>query len=126
MMLNLRLLTSIFAFSLFVQTSMVYAKVSNEADATNRLMHRINQSQVYAPWLKLECISVYTETKTSKFYEFALHEKHGDSCDGDPNTYPVIDRFRVSRISNSILWYDLPNDEYLPFKALIKNRKLKK
>ena len=122
----LRISISLFAFALFAQTSIVYAKVSNEADATNRLMHRINKSQVYAPWLKLECISVYTETKTSKFYEFALHEKHGDNCDGDPNSYPVIDRFRVSRISNSILWYDVVNDKYLPFKALIEYRKSKK
>ncbi len=126
MMLNLRLLTSIFAFALFAQTSMVYAKITSEADAVNVLMQRINKSQVYAPWLKPGCSAVFTETKTAKFYEFAIHENHTENCKGDPNTSPVIDRFRVSRINNTVLWYDVMNDKYLPFKALIENRKSKK
>ena len=125
-MLRLRLLTNLFAIVLLVLTTFAYAKVSNEADAINVLMHRINKSQVYAAWLKQGCFTVFTETTTAKFYEFALHEAHGGNCEGDPNTSPVIDRFRVSRVSNTILWYNLPNDEYLPFKALIKNRKSKK
>ena len=122
----LRLFISLFASALFMQTSIVYAKVSNEADATNRLMQRINKSQVYAVWLKQECFTVFTQTKAAKFYEFALHEKYGGNCKGDPSTSPVVDRFRVSRISNSILWYDVVNDEYLPFNALIEFRKSKR
>lgn len=121
----LRLLTTVFAFVLFTQTSIVDAKVSSEANAINILMQRINKSQVYAPWLKLGCSSVFTEAKTAKFFEFSLHENHTENCKGDPNTSPVIDRFRVSRINNTILWYDVVNDEYLPFKALIENRKSK-
>ena len=122
----LRLFINLFAFVLLTQTSVVYAKIRSEADAIDILMHRINKSQVYAPWLKSGCSTVFTETKTTKFYDFAIHENHTGNCEGDPNTSPVIDRFRVSRINNSILWYDVVNDKYFPFKALIEYRKSKK
>ena len=122
-MLRLCLLTGLFAFALFAQTAIVCANGSSQADAINSLLHRINNSQVYAQWLKPGCMSVSIETKTSKFYAIALHEKHGGKCEGDPNTAPVIDHFRVTRINNNILWYDIVNDQYLPFQALVKYRK---
>jgi hypothetical protein len=125
-MLKFRLLTTLFAISLLLQTAVVFAKVNNEADAINILMLRINKSQVYAPWLISECSSIFTETTTAKYFEFSLHEKHGGNCEGDPNTAPVIDRFRVLKANKTILWYYVVNDEYLPFKELIKFRKLKK
>jgi hypothetical protein len=115
-----RLMISLFAFALFMQMATAFAKTISQADAVNVLMRRIDKSQVYAPWLKSGCSTVLTEAKTAKYYELAIHENHTKNCLGDPNTSPVIDRFRVLRVNNSILWYDVVNDQYLPFKALIE------
>jgi hypothetical protein len=125
-MQKLRFMISLIAFALLMQTATAFAKTISAADAVNILMHRINKSQVYAPWLKSGCSTVLTEAKTAKFYEFAIHENHAKNCAGDPNTSPVIDRFRVSRINNSILWYDVVSGQYLPFKALIEYRNKKR
>ncbi len=124
--MTLRLLTTAFAIVLFAQAPIVNAKISSEPNAISMLMQRVNKSQVYAPWLKPGCSAVITEAKTAQFFEFSLRENHTGNCKGDPNTSHVIDRFRVSRINNAILWYDVVSDEYLPFKALIENRKSKK
>jgi hypothetical protein len=121
-----RFMIILFAFALFLQTATVFAKTISEAGAVNILMRRIDKSQVYAPWLKPACSSVFTEAKTAKYYEFAIHENHTKNCAGDTNTSPIIDRIRVSRINNSILWYDVVSAQYLPFKALIEYRNRKR
>jgi hypothetical protein len=121
-----RFMVILFAFALFMQTAIAFAKTISEADAVIILMHRINKSQVYAPWLKPACSSVFTEAKTAKYFEFAIHENHTKNCAGDSNTSPIIDRFRVSRVNQSILWYDVVSDQYLPFKALIEYRNKKR
>jgi hypothetical protein len=118
----LRLFISLFAFALFTQTSIVYAKVSNEAEAVKNLLSKINKTQVYGRWLKPGCSKIVIESKSTDFYDMVVYEKHSGNCEGDPNTSPVIDRFRVSRKTNSVLWYDITNAQYLPFRSLIEYR----
>ncbi|WP_369976624.1 hypothetical protein [Xanthomonas bundabergensis] len=46
--------------------------------------------------------------------EFAVREKHGDGCPGDPQTAPVRDRYRVER-SGAILWYDAAEGDFVGY-----------
>lgn len=46
--------------------------------------------------------------------EFAVREKHGDGCTGDPQTAPVRDRYRVER-SGAILWYDVAEGDFVGY-----------
>jgi hypothetical protein len=44
-----------------------------------------------------------------------LHEKHNAKCGGDPETNPVVDRYRVRRASGEIELYDAVNDRWNPY-----------
>ncbi|WP_369914441.1 hypothetical protein AB8810_17520 [Xanthomonas sp. NCPPB 3005] len=46
--------------------------------------------------------------------DFAVREKHGDGCPGDPQTAPVRDRYRVER-SGAILWYDVAEGDFVGY-----------
>ncbi|MBB4126767.1 hypothetical protein GGR77_002057 [Xanthomonas translucens] len=46
--------------------------------------------------------------------DFAVREKHGDGCPGDPQTAPVRDRYRVER-SGEILWYDVAEGDFVGY-----------
>lgn len=63
-----------------------------------------------------------TEDRTNEDYDFAIREKHGGKCSGDPKTSPVVDRFRVNRVTKIIQWYEVTEGDYLPYKAVLKAR----
>ena len=53
--------------------------------------------------------------------EFAVREKHGDGCPGDPQTAPVRDRYRVER-SGAILWYDVAEGDFVGYAQRTRDR----
>lgn len=53
--------------------------------------------------------------------EFAVREKHGDGCPGDPQTAPVRDRYRVER-SGAILWYDVAEGDFVGYAQRARDR----
>ncbi|WP_309912193.1 hypothetical protein [Xanthomonas sp. 1678] len=53
--------------------------------------------------------------------EFAVREKHGDGCPGDPQTAPVRDRYRVER-SGAILWYDVAEGDFVGYAQRAQDR----
>ena len=63
----------------------------------------------------MNCLSFFTDAKTSMYFDFSIHEKHGENCPGDPGTEPTIDRFRVMRATKIILWYDIIDGEYVTY-----------
>lgn len=67
-------------------------------------------------------LSFFTEERTKEYFAFEIHEKHGGKCPGDPNTAPIVDRFRVNRSTKIIQWYDPAEDEFVPYKAVLKAR----
>ncbi|KLD77017.1 hypothetical protein FZ025_04145 [Xanthomonas hyacinthi] len=89
----------------------------DERRALDMLEARLAADHVYAD---AQCLQYAAETDAesaadaaaalpvataSAAIEFAVREKHGDGCPGDPQTAPVRDRYRVER-SGAILWYD--------------------
>lgn len=92
-------------------------EVRNEARHIERLAQRVSQANLYASWAKPQCLRYVLDACSAEFVDIAIQENHGDSCDGDPATAPIVDRFRVYRSSERIYWYDVTNDEMRAFDA---------
>ncbi len=97
----------------------------DEEHALDILVFQIQKDKLYDSWTSLSCLSFITEEKSKKYFDFAIHEKHGGMCPGDPNTAPVVDRFRVNRSTHRIQWFEPAEGEYLPYSAVIKVRQRK-
>lgn len=88
-----------------------------EAAALDLLVRTIQHDNIYAKRISLNCVSYVTEETTRTYFEFALREKHDAKCGGDPDTSPVIDRYRVNRASGKIELYDAPADRWQPYQG---------
>jgi hypothetical protein len=93
-----------------------------EEQAFDTLFKQIQKDKLYDSWTKLDCLSFVTEETTKSYFDFAIREKHDDKCPGDPNISPIVDRFRVNRITGKIQWFDPLDGEYKPYKAVLKKR----
>lgn len=63
------------------------------------------------------CISIMAEdgdAPAPDTFDFAVRERHGDGCPGDPQTSPVRDRFRV-QADGTLLWYDVVNADFVDY-----------
>lgn len=97
----------------------------DEKHALNLLVSRIRKDRLYDNWTSVACLSFATEEKTKLYFDFAILERHGGTCPGDPLTSPVVDRFKVHRSTQQIEWFDSAEDEYLPYMAVLKFRRQK-
>jgi len=87
----------------------------NEADAQNLLINKIETDSLYTSFTTLQCLHFYTEESTADYFSFAVREKHGDGCSGDPYAEPIVDRFKVMRETKNIFYYDVVQDTYFPY-----------
>ncbi len=104
-----------------------YSNVLAESQLTEQqtldiLVAQIQKDKLYDSWTTLSCLSFFTEEKTKDYFDIAIHEKHGGKCPGDPNTWPIVDRFRVNRFTKRIQWYEPTEGEWLPYRAVLKAR----
>jgi len=103
----------------------------SDADARNRLTEeqaldvltaRVRKDKLYDSRVTESCLSFLVEEKTKVYIDIAVREKHGGQCPGDPNTSPVVDRFRIHRVTKRIKWFESSTGEYLPYGVLVKAR----
>ena len=78
----------------------------NEDAALKLLLRTLQHDQVYAKRISLDCVTFDTEETTGAYFQVVLRENHTAKCGGDPDTNPVVDRYRVSRASGKIELYD--------------------
>ncbi|NJC50352.1 UNVERIFIED_ORG: hypothetical protein GGR78_003658 [Xanthomonas campestris] len=63
------------------------------------------------------CITIVDEDDAepaADAFDFAVRERHGNECPGDPQTNPVRDRFRV-QADGTVLWYDIVNGDFVDY-----------
>jgi hypothetical protein len=78
-----------------------------DEDAALALLERtLKRDRVYARRISLDCVTYGTEETTDAYFQFVLREKHNAKCGGDPQTIPVVDRYRVYRASGKIEWLE--------------------
>ena len=88
------------------------SKHLSEDAARDLLFQTLKRDHIYDKRISLDCVTSSTDEITRTYYEFALHEKHNAKCGGDPETNPVVDRYRVRRASGEIELYDVVSDTW--------------
>jgi hypothetical protein len=84
---------------------------NTEDAAVNLLLRTLTHDHVYAHRISLGCVRFDTEETTAAYFQFVLREDHTGKCGGDPETSPVVDRYRVYRASGKIEWLEpIQND----------------
>src|SRR5437899_12272299 len=86
----------------------------DEDSALALLVRTLKHDRVYAKRISLDCITYDTEETTDAYFQFALREKHDPKCGGDPETSPVVDRYRVYRRAEKIKWWESTDDKWRP------------
>ncbi len=90
----------------------VSAAPDPEARAELRLRDHL-KNRLPPRGLSLDCVDLFLETTTPKYFEYAVRERHGGKCGGDPEVAPIVDRFRVPRGKGKIFRYDPVEDRWL-------------
>src|SRR5260370_9328473 len=82
----------------------------DEDAALDLLVRTLKHDRVYAKRISLDCVTYGTEETTDAYFQFVLREIHNAKCGGDPETSPVVDRYRVYRRSGKIQWVEPTED----------------
>src|SRR6267378_3208813 len=84
-----------------------------DEDAALALLERtLKHDGVYTHRLSLDCVTYGTEETTQAYFQFVLRENHNAKCGGDPETNPVVDRYRVYRRAGKIEWLERIEDNW--------------
>lgn len=65
----------------------------------------------------MECLGFETEEVSDSTIDIAIREIHQDKCPGDPETAPIVDRFRILRLSKTLLWYNVIEGDFVDYNA---------
>ena len=87
----------------------------DEDAALALLMRTLKHDKIYARRISLDCVTYGTEETTAAYFQFVLRENHTAPCGGDPETSPVVDRYRVRRTSGKIEWLEATEDVWRPY-----------
>jgi len=86
-----------------------------EGGALALLEQTLKHDGIYAHRISLNCITYGTEETTNAYFQFVLRENHNAKCGGDPETNPVVDRYRVYRKSEKIARLERVEDNWQPY-----------
>jgi hypothetical protein len=92
-----------------------HSRVLDEDGALALLEQTLKHDGVYAHRISLNCIICGTEETTDASFQFVLRENHNAKCGGDPETNPVVDRYRVYRKSEKIARLERVEDNWQPY-----------
>lgn len=94
-----------------------------EEQALDLLVNKVRSSRLYESRIKLECIGFKTEKQTRTAIDFKVYENHrGAGCEGDKNTAPTLDRFRVIKKTKEIKWHEINRDQFVSFEKAFKQK----
>jgi hypothetical protein len=89
--------------------------VLDEDGALALLERTLKHDGVYTHRISLDCVTYGTEDTTQAYFQFVLRENHNAKCGGDPETNPVVDRYRVYRRAGKIEWLEQIDDKWRPY-----------
>lgn len=87
----------------------------SEAEALDLLTDTIVRDSLYDSFTTLQCLDFYTNEIKEEYFVFTIREIHGNGCEGDPNTHPRVDTFKVMRRSKNIFYEDWKGGSYLQY-----------
>src|SRR5260370_7754659 len=89
-------------FSPMIDEVAARAHPLDENAALALLDHTLKHDEVYTRRISLNCVTYSTEETNAAYFQFVLRENHTARCGGDPETSPVVDRYRAYRASGKI------------------------
>jgi hypothetical protein len=92
-----------------------HSHLLDEDGALALLERTLKRDGVYAHRISLDCVTYATEETTHAYFQFVLRENHNNKCGGDPETSPVVDRYRIYRRSGKIEWLERVEDSWRPY-----------
>jgi len=101
----------LFSHPLFAKTPL------SEQQALAIVIEKVKDDALYSAWTKMECLGFETEKVSAGAIDIAVREIHKDNCPGDPDTAPIVDRFRILRSSRTLLWYNVIEDDFVDYDA---------
>ena len=110
-----RLITAAVIAMVLVSSAVAEAAPSRPMDedaAVALLVRTLKHDRVYAKRISLDCFTYDTEETTNAYFQFARREKHDAKCGGDPETSPVVARYRVYRRSDKIERWQPTDDSW--------------
>ncbi len=93
-------------------------------EAIGYLLERLLEDSVYGTdtieniSFGLEYLDGFPEDTWRDYYDIAVREVHRPGGEGDPNTAPILDRFRVYSRGGEILWWNPVIGSLLPYSEL--------
>ena len=123
--MNTRLLflvPSLFLLGVFLCSNAFADNRLTEQQALDVVMAKVQKDKLYDSWTTASCLHFLVEEKTKVYVDIAIREKHEGKCEGDPDTSPIVDRFRVHRMTKRIQWYEPVEGEFHPYRAVLKAR----
>jgi hypothetical protein len=87
----------------------------DEDAALALLVRTLKRDKAYTHRISLDCVSYGTEETSTAYFQFVLRENHTAPCGGDPETSPVVDRYRVYRASGKIQWLEKLENTWQPY-----------
>ena len=110
-----RIVTAVVTALVLVSSVVLQAARSHPLDedaALALLVRTLKHDRVYAKRISLDCVTYDTEETTNAYFQFAIREKHDAKSGGDPETSPIVDRYRVYRRSGKIKWWEATDDTW--------------
>jgi hypothetical protein len=95
----------------------------SQTKAIHTLVQAIEATHLYQNRHRIACLHFFPETDGKKYIIIAVHEKHSETCGGDEQTWPIVDRFKIARpYSNmkNIEWLNPANEKNLIFQTYAK------
>ena len=114
LLIGASLLLASSAITLHADTSL------QDEEALTLLRNKLRQDELYP---RMDCLMFISDRHDKQAAAFEIREKHDDKCGGDPDVAPIVDRFRVNRSSKQIEWYNVMEDEYLPYSEFVNRSK---
>jgi hypothetical protein len=108
-------------FVAFVMVLPIFAQPGPQSHALDEdgalalLEQTLKDDGVYTHRISLNSITYGTEETTGAYFQFVVRENHNAKCGGDPETSPVVDRYRVYRKSGKIEWLERVEDNWQPY-----------
>jgi len=100
--------------------------ITNSEEAIEYLMTALIWSGIYSSEdlegfsFGVEWLGEQPEEGYRDYFDIAIREVHQPGGPGDPNTAPIVDRFRVYT-RGEVIWFRMPQGEFVPFEERLVN-----
>ncbi|MGB3655992.1 MAG: hypothetical protein WBA41_32920 [Rivularia sp. (in: cyanobacteria)] len=110
-----RKLTSLFVLPFLLSTAIpakAQSRLLDKNTALQTVAARILNDSQYRN-VRMNCLSFVTVDSNTSFFDFIVHEKHGNGCSNVSNSKPIFERFRINRDTSRVEQFDKVGNRWI-------------